>query len=85
MGDGVSDVGPISFIVYQLRQSSFGLILVYVWHMFFLYFTYVYVYGCNYRHELSYKAPISGMVVILSRHYDVLLLSRSFVVNIATS
>jgi len=30
-----------------------------------LIFVYVYVYGCKYRHVLSYKAPISGMNVIL--------------------
>ena len=25
----------------------------------------VYVYGCKYQHELSYKAPIGGMGVML--------------------
>ena len=34
MGYGGSYAGPVSFIVYQLRQSSFGLMFVYVFHMF---------------------------------------------------
>jgi len=50
-----------------------------------LIFVYVYVYGCKYHHELSFKATISSMVIILSCCHDVLLLSRSFIVNIATS
>jgi len=26
----------------------------------------IYVYGCKYRHEICYKAPISSMAVMLS-------------------
>lgn len=83
MGDGGSNAGPISFIVCQLRKISFGLMLVYVWHIFFnvLIFSYVYVYGCKYCHELGYKAPISGIVIILSRCHDVLFFRRFFIVN----
>jgi len=38
---------------------------------------YVYVYGCKYHHDLSYKSLISDKVVILSCCHDILLLSRS--------
>jgi len=51
----------------------------------FFIFVDVYVYGCKYYHELSYKAPISCMVIILLYCHDVFLLSRFFIVNIATS
>jgi len=73
MGDGKSDAGYISFLVCRLRKSSFGLMF---WCDFGICFgicssicfgdfsirTYVYV--CKYYHELSYKAPISGMSVM---------------------
>ena len=36
-----------------------------------LIFVYVYVYGCKYHHEISYKSPIRGMVIILSCCHDV--------------
>ena len=48
-----------------------------------LIFIYVYVYGCKYHHELSYKDPIRGMVIILSCCHDVLLLSKLFIVSTA--
>ena len=43
IGDGELDAGPISFIVFQLSQSSFGLMSVYVWHMFWYLYMYIYM------------------------------------------
>jgi len=40
---------------------------------------------CEYRNELCYKAPICSMVVIWSCCHDVLLVSRSFIVNSSIS
>ena len=40
---------------------------------------------CKYHNELCYKAPVCGMIVIWSCCHDVFLLSRSFIVNTATS
>jgi len=39
----------------------FGIHLAYI----LLIVWYMYIYGCKYHHELSYKAPISNMVVFL--------------------
>jgi len=47
-----------------------------------LMFVDVYLNGCKYLDELSYKATISDMVIILSCYHDVSLLRRSFIVNI---
>ena len=70
MGDGRSDVGYVSFLVFRLRQSTFGLVF---WCDFGIQFGIcfddvglcIYVYGCKYHHELCYKAPITGMGVML--------------------
>ena len=46
---------------------------------------FTYVYGCKYRHELSYKAPISSMGVMSLCCYDVgLPFSRVIIVNTAS-
>ena len=63
MGDGGSNVSHVSFIVFRFRQSSFGLMFGICFADFLLMFWYMYINGCKYHHELSYKAPISGMVV----------------------
>ena len=59
--------------------KCFSYVLLMFWYM------YIYVFECQYHHKLSYKAPISVMVVILSCCHDFFLLSRAFVVNTATS
>ena len=85
MGDGESDAGHVYFIVFWLRHSSFGLMLI-MFDICFadvLIFVYVCVYGCKYRHELSYKSPISGIIIILSCCHDILLLSKFFIINTA--
>lgn len=50
-----------------------------------LIFLYVYVHGCKYFRELSYKAPIRGMVIIFSCCHDVFLLSKFLIVNTAVN
>ena len=53
--------------LFLVEENQFwfdvGICLAYVLLMFF--HMHVYVYGCKYCHELSYKSPISGMGVIL--------------------
>jgi len=48
------------------------------WHMFSYIFGDVsictYVYGCKYHHEISYKAPISSMGVMLLIFHIVMML-----------
>ena len=75
MGNGGTDADHVSFLVFRLRKRNFGVMLVYVWYMFWWCFDicfdvmfghmYLYVYGCKYRHEICYKAPISGMGFML--------------------
>jgi len=40
---------------------------------------------CKYCNELCYKAPVCGMVVILSCYHDVFLLSSSCIINTTMS
>jgi len=62
MGDGRSDAGYVSFIVFQLRQNHFGMMFnICFWYMFTIC---TYVYGYKYHHELCYKSPISDMGVM---------------------
>jgi len=45
MGDGGSDVGYVSFIVYRLKQSNFGMVFWYMfWYMFGDVLVYVHMY-----------------------------------------
>ncbi|MCY0536313.1 hypothetical protein, partial [Klebsiella pneumoniae] len=72
MGDGRSDAGYVSFLVFWLRQNNFGLMFwcdfgIYSGICFDDFAICTYVYGCKYYHELSYKVPISGMGVMLLR------------------
>ena len=66
MGDGGSDVGYVSFLVCRLMQRNFGLVFWFYFGICFDDFSKcTYVYGCKYRHELSYKYLVSGMGVML--------------------
>ena len=95
MGDGRSYAAYVSFLVFQLRQSSlawcFSICLVICFGICFVdFFICTYVYGCKYCHELSYKAPISGMgVMSLCCHVIMLLcwfaFNRVIIVNTASS
>jgi len=50
------------------------------WYIYFDYvFTCTPVYGCKYRNELCYKAPLCGMGVMLLC-YPVVILSRCYYV-----
>ena len=73
MGDGRSDAGHVSFFVFWLIQRRFGLMFSICLAYVLLMFWYMYIYGCKYHRELSYKAPISGMVVIFSCCHDFFL------------
>jgi len=74
MGDGRSDAGYVSFLVFRLRQNNFSLVFWCAFGIscaisFGICFGDVglctYVYGYKYLHEKFNKAPISCMGVML--------------------
>jgi len=66
MGGGGSDASYVSSLICWLSRC-FGICLWYMFlvHVLVMFGICTYVYGCKYRHELCYKAPISGIGVML--------------------